>query len=294
MNKIVILIAAVIVVCFYACDKIEGPTRENIAVDTTCEFLEDNSVPVKKVLVEDYTGHNCGNCPDAGLLLNDTLRNKYGENLIVISVHAGDYANVCPLLTCPPNAPAGSFMTDYKTEAGEDWLTTFSIIYNPSGMVDRIDYPNNNLKLSDTWDQEIQQRMNLPAKVRIRIQNTYDETERKVRACVETKFMEAMNGNYKLSVVLTEDSIIDWQYWYAPHVPELVPDFVHHHVLRGTLNTSYGVNVGSGSIAADTKVVSGYSMDINTEWNADRCAVVAFLYDETTYEVLQVEEVKIK
>jgi len=294
MKKISALIAATIVVSFSGCDKIEGPTRENIAVDTTCEFVEDNSIPVKKVLVEDYTGHNCGNCPAGGVLLNDTLRAKYGENMVVISVHAGDYANVCPgMLTCPPNSPSGSFASDYKTVCGEDWNSAFTVQFYPAGMIDRVDYPTSNVKPKGAWDQEIQDRRNLPAKVRIRIQNTYDDTERKVRACIETKFMEAMNGNYKLSVVLTEDSIIDWQVWYG-HQPELVPDYVHHHMLRTALNTSFGVNIASGSIPSDSTIVNGYSVDIDTQWNADHCAIVAFLYDEATYEVLQVEEVKIK
>jgi len=294
MKKLAIIIAVVIAVSFYACDKIEGPTRENISVDTTCAFVEDNSVPVKKVLVEDYTGHNCGNCPAGGVLLNDTLRNKYGDDMVVISVHAGDYANVCPgMLTCPPNAPNGSFATDYKTICGEDWNGTFLVQFYPAGMIDRMDYPTNNVKPKDSWDQKIQERLDLPAKVRVRIQNTYDETERKVRACIETKFMEAMNGNYKLSVVLTEDSIIDWQQWYG-HNPELVPDYMHHHVLRTALNTSFGVSVASGAIASGTSSVDGYTAHLSPSWNADHCAVVAFVYDAATYEVLQVEEMKIK
>jgi hypothetical protein len=294
MKKIAALFAVLIVISFYACDKIEGPTRENISVDTTCAFVEDNSVAVKKVLVEEYTGHNCGNCPEGSVLLNDTLRIKYGDDIVVVSVHAGDYANACPgMLTCPGNAPAGSFGANYKTTCGEDWNNTFLIQFYPAGMIDRIDFPSDNVKPKGIWDQKIQDRLNLPAKARIRIQNTYTDSDRKLRACIETKFMEAMSGDYKLSVVLTEDSIIDWQVWYN-HNPVLVQDYVHHHMLRGALNTSFGVNVASGAISAGTTNVSGYSMEILSGWNPDHCKVVAFIYDVATYEVLQVEELKIK
>lgn len=294
MKKIIVLILSVTVVCIFSCDKIEGPKRDTIAVDTTCQFTEDNSVPDKKVLVEDYTGHNCGNCPAGGVILNDSMRAKYGDKLVVITVHAGDYANVCPgLATCPPGAQAGSFAVDYKCAAGVEWHNDFGVFFYPAGMVDRIDYPSDHLKPKDSWDQEAQARLNLPAKARIRIKNVYTDTDHKLQACVETKLMEELTGEYKLSVVLTEDSIIDWQVWYG-NQPELVPDYHHHHVLRTALNTTYGVTVASGTTAASTTVVSGYTTTLDPSWNADHCAVVAFLYDAATYEVLQVEEVKIK
>ncbi|CAN5390508.1 hypothetical protein BH11BAC1_BH11BAC1_13880 [soil metagenome] len=130
-------------------------------------------------------------------------------------------------------------------------------------------------------------------KARIRIQTTYTDSQKKLRACIETKFLEDLTGDYKLSVVLTEDSIIDWQVWYG-HNPELVPDYFHHHMLRTALNTSFGVNVASGATPINTTVVSGYTIELDPSWNPDHCAVVAFVYNATTREVLQVEEMKIK
>lgn len=294
MKKIFAVIIGIGVVSVFSCDKIDGPTRENISIDTTCQFAVDNSIPDKKVLVEDYTGHNCGNCPAGGVILNDSMRNKYGDRLVAIAVHAGDYANVCPgLATCAPGAPAGSFAIDYKCAASVDWHDFFGVFFYPAGMVDRIDHPSDHLKPKDSWDQEAQARLNMPAKARIRILNTYTDSDRKVRACIETKFLDDMTGDYKLSVVLTEDSVIDWQVWYG-HIPELVPDYVHHHVLRAAFNTSFGVNVASGTTVANTTVVNGYTINLDASWNPDHCAVVAFVYNAATYEVLQVEEVKIK
>lgn len=294
MKKIISFLIIGFVISIYSCDKIDGPTRESFSVDTTCSFPDDNSVPDKKVLVEDYTGHNCGNCPAGGVILNDSMRAKYGDRLVAISVHAGDYANVCPgLATCAPGAPAGSFSVDYKCGTSVDWHDFFGVFFYPAGMIDRIDYPGDHLKPKDSWDQEAQARLNMPAKARVRIQNTYTESDRKLRACIETKFLEEVTGDYKLSVVLTEDSIIDWQVWYG-HNPELVPDYVHHHLLRTSLNTSFGVNVASGTTAANTTVVNGYSIVLDANWNPEHCAVVAFVYNASTYEVMQVEEVKIK
>ncbi|MEO8087146.1 MAG: Omp28-related outer membrane protein [Bacteroidota bacterium] len=295
MKKIISFVLSIIVISIFSCDKIDGPTRESISVDTTCHFDVDNSAAVKKVLVEDYTGHNCGNCPEGGVILNDSMHNKYGDNLVVITVHAGDYANVCPgMNTCPPNSPAGSFAVDYKTTVGTDWHNAYGVFFYPAGMVDRIDYPtSDHLKPKESWDQEAQARLNMSPKARIRIQNSFNDSDKKLRACIETKFLEELTGDYKLSVVITEDSVIDWQVWYG-HPIELVPDYVHHHILRTALNTSFGVSVASGTTPINTTVVSGYSFTLDPSWNPDHCAVVAFVYNATTREVLQVEEMKIK
>ncbi len=293
MKKLIALLA--VAAGIYSCDKIEGPTRENISVDTSCTFSEDNSPAVKKVLVEEYTGHNCGNCPEGGIMINDSMRTKYGDKLVVISVHAGDYANICPgMTTCPPGAPSGSFASDFKTAVGTEWNNFFGVSFYPAGMVDRMDYAaGEHLKPKSKWDQDTQERMNLPAKARIRIQNEFTDSSLSLRSCIEVKFMEAMSGDYKLSVVLTEDSVIDWQVWYG-HNPELVSDYVHHHMLRTALNTAYGVPVGASGIEANSTEVTGYTINLDPSWNPDHCAVVAFLYNANTYEVLQVEEVKIR
>lgn len=302
MKKITAFVLSILFISIFSCDKIDSPTRENVSIDTTCQFVEDNSVAVKKVLVEDYTGHTCGNCPAGGVILNDSMRAKYGDRLVVISVHAGDYADPCPgggpcpnidTTEFPPLQYPDPFSADFRTETGNEWNTFFGISAYPAGMVDRIGYPNNNMKPKDKWDQDSQIRLNLPASARIRIENTYSETDRKLRACIETKFLEELNGDYKLSIVLTEDSVIDWQVWYG-HNPELVHNYVHHHLLRTSLNSSYGVNVASGTTTANTTVVNGYSIILNADWNPEHCAVVAFVYNASTYEVVQVEEVKIK
>ncbi|CAN5390622.1 hypothetical protein BH11BAC1_BH11BAC1_13890 [soil metagenome] len=125
MKKIISFVLCVIVISIFSCDKIDGPTRETISIDTTCTFDADNSIPDKKVLVEDYTGHNCGNCPEGGVILNDSMRDKYGDKLVVVTVHAGDYANICPgLTTCPPGAPIGSFAADFKSTVDREMTGT--------------------------------------------------------------------------------------------------------------------------------------------------------------------------
>jgi len=117
-----------------------------------------DSVVTKKVLVEDYTGHLCGNCPDAGVYLNETLKPLYNHSLVVISVHAGFFAGFNPgCAACGIGEPGGSFRTDFNTTAGTAWNTFFGITGNPKGMIDRIDYPTaTHSKAYTAWHRQLQ------------------------------------------------------------------------------------------------------------------------------------------
>ena len=47
------------------------------------------------------------------------MRAAFGDQLVVISVHFGQFADVCPTaLDCPVAAPAGEFTVDYSTSVG--------------------------------------------------------------------------------------------------------------------------------------------------------------------------------
>src|SRR4051812_5513690 len=90
------LCAPFLILLIASCDKIEAPYREPVPVNDFCTTGIEDSIPHKKVLVEDYTGHLCGNCPAAGIYLNDTLKSVYNHCLVIISVHAGFFAGTCP------------------------------------------------------------------------------------------------------------------------------------------------------------------------------------------------------
>jgi len=288
-----VLAGVFIALHFQSCDVIDGSTRENNAsIDTTCTFDADTTPIRKKVLMEDYTGYLCGNCPQAGIYLNDTLAPIYGDSLVVISVHAAFFAIPCGLPggACPGTQPAGSFQTDFRCPAGEDWYDQFNIPTNPLGLVNRAAYGTSNFFVPKSkWATKINDEFAVAPEAKIRIKNTYDPATRNLRICIESKFLSSVIDTFNLQVVLIEDSLIDWQLWYN-HSPEYVPDYIHRHVLRQSVNGSFGPTIASGNISAGQTVVNGYNLTLNSSWAAPNCKVVAFIYDADNYRVLQVEE----
>src|SRR5205085_12248720 len=119
--KSLILISA-ISFSYLSCDKIDAPYRETVVAPDFCATGIDDSMPNRNVLIEDYTGHFCGNCPPAGIYLNDTLSAIYNHCLVVISVHAGYYAGFNPgCAACTIGEPGGSFRTDFNSATGSAW-----------------------------------------------------------------------------------------------------------------------------------------------------------------------------
>jgi hypothetical protein len=304
MKKTAVFLSLVISVIYLTgCDKIEGDHFQPTApTDTAYIFPADTTPDVYRVLLEEYTGHTCGNCPAAAAIIYNTLVPAYGDDLVVIGVHANFFAEPCPPHSRPPGSPLGAYSDDFRTQTGEDWYTLFQIYSNPLGMINRIGYPNNQIITSTDWNTEIAGIINNAPQVKIRIHNIYNPSTRQLQTFSETKFLTQLNGKYNINVVLTEDSIVTWQLNDAASSPN-DSVFVERHVLRGfyqkpqdaplfgSINGSFGIPINASSaINTATKYTYGYSVTLPSEWNASHVHVVVFVYDAATYQILNVVE----
>jgi len=292
MKKTAIYIFITILsVYLQGCDKIEGNHFETTAAtDTSYTFPPDTTADVYRVLLEDYTGHTCGNCPTAARDLYTNIKPTYGDQLITIGVHAAYFAEPCPPHSRPPGSPTGSYSEDFNTTAGTDWYNFFNLSNNPLGLVNRKDYPGNAIKSATSWNTEIASIINMVPQVKIRIHNIYDLSTRQLKTYSETKFLVPHTGACRLNVVLAEDSIVSWQLDDAA-TPHNVPDYVQRHVLRGSLNGSFGEQVDAAStFNSGAKYKKGYVTTLPETWNAKQVHVIVFLFDDITKEILNVAE----
>jgi hypothetical protein len=269
-------LALSIMVVVQSCDKVDGPYKKDIVAPTG----------ERKVMVEDYTGHKCGNCPRAAKALYD-LKSVYGDKLVIIGVHAGTFATPFP-------PAAGIFTYDFRNPVSMELDTDFgiSLAGNPNGMVNRRVVNGSHIISSTKWSSEIATVLSSPEPVplNISINNSFNNNTRTLSADVTTEFYSTLNGTHKLCVYLVEDSIINWQKDYDA-TPNDIPDYVHREVLRGSMNGTYGdvvVNTNGG-----TSSTLSYSSVLDVEWKEEHFSIVAFLYNEATKEILQVEQVHV-
>lgn len=266
-----------------------------LATLASCDYVEfpDNTAtgggqpvdgPARKVLLEDLTGHTCPNCPAATDVALG-LHALYGEDLIIVGVHASAFAD--------PAAPP--FETDFRTLAGEEYLTTFGVTGLPAGLINRRPFSGSIIVGDGNWGSAVAEIINTPAEVEVIFDAvSYNTGTNTVSMTLKVVPVVALTGDHNLTIYLTEDSVVDAQIDNRVSPPNVL-DYLHRHVLRGNVNSTWGQTVVSGSAAAgDTITVThDYVLPANV-LVPGHCGLVAYMYRTDTYEVLQAEEAKIE
>ncbi len=270
-----------------------------ITVNVSCDYVQNvkdpNAEQIKgnrKVFVEDYTGHKCGNCPAAADTLK-YLEKKYPGQVIPLAIHAGFFSAVSP-----------TYPTDLRNSIGNAYDSQFGISAagNPNGLVNRGGFGSGGfIKAYTAWEGEIAQMLSRAAKFEIKIKNTFVASGNNLNTNVTVRSLTNNAGIYKLVVLLSEDSIIAEQLDYRlPSGSQIISNYEFNHVLRDAINSTWGDAIfNSGAVANDSIVKSYNNYTINAGYNPNKCHVIAYIYDAdssspTYYEVLQVEEADVK
>tara|TARA_B100000780_G_scaffold62811_1_gene40810 strand:+ start:60 stop:965 length:906 start_codon:yes stop_codon:yes gene_type:complete len=279
-----------------SCEVIEGPymTGNGGGVDT------NSSQYVKNILIEDFTGHLCQNCPDAAREL-EAIHDLYGSQIIGLALHVGStFARPYPL-----SQP--KFTYDFRTKWGEELDGFFNISDAglPKGMINRIDYPNDHRKNKGQWLASVQQELDKEVVFGLNINSSFDGNNSIID--ISTDALKNITGDYKLVVCLTENEITNWQ------KDGVIEDenYIHNHVLRSLITSAWGDDVSlSTNISNGENYTHNYSVNLadlenfnidysnntlfqgNGEsggWNQNNISILAYIYDNSNYEILQVE-----
>jgi hypothetical protein len=303
MNKTKILIAvtAFIALAVSSCDYVIDPEEVTPSGGGGGTGTSDTIVidSVRRVFLEDYTGHKCTACPNAALAAT-AIKATYGDSVVVLGVHAGFFAT--------PNTSGTQYLENFQTTAGTAYDTYFGIsaVGNPNGMVNRKDYDGvttNHVKSYGTWASEVAIELAKRPTAGIQIINTYNAGTRVLDCQVKSVFLydTLSGGPYNLVVMMMQDSISADQLVLGVYTNP----YIHQHVLRDNLNGTWGENVGTaGSIVAGHITTKNYTYTLPTTYptsgsgttvcNDDQCYVIAFIYNDATKEVIQVHEEKVK
>jgi hypothetical protein len=241
------------------------------------------------VLIEDFTGHKCQACPLAHREAT-RLHGLFGDRLVVVALHADFWA-----LPNPAGAP--SYTYDFRNPVATQVATDFGVIGQPfpKGMVNRMINPGSGSTwVMDwgSWEDRVSEWLDLPAEAGISITPDFNAVDRTMTAVVTVKPLVDINQDCELAVYYIEDEIINWQKDQTVS-PTDVPNYEHSHVLRGSLNGTYGENIGD--LQAGQELVRSYSGTLTpNDANPDKVKLVAILSNAVTKEIIQVEEVSLK
>lgn len=305
MKKILLGIVALGLFAFVGCDQIDNPYIPVVQIDLDTNFYtgnwsdyEANEWPIfvanpntnRNILLEDYTGHKCPNCPPAGVVAED-LHNANPDRVFVAAIHAGPV----PTGISGFQETDATFTTDFTTPETQiygGFFMDYGFFANPQGTINRFPYGTNNdgsemFQLAGTWTTRVNDMLTEnDLKVDIQAISNFYDVNNGGYIHTEVEFKQAVTGNFKIVASVIEDLRIDKQ---------KMPDgstnnsYEHKHLFIGTVDgQAWGQNVASGSIDAGLKVNIDYSYGIPNGLTKDDIHFLIYVYNDDTKEIMQV------
>lgn len=277
-----ILTTAAVIFGMMSCNKLKEP----YIVESIVE--ESDTIPLTPddianfdgktvVLLEDYTGVRCSNCPAAGEIALQLQEQNEGH-LVILGVHPK---------TALQNPEGG--LPDFRTDDGQEWNTYFNIPNYPQGLVNRV----GGFLGPNEWASAVNNFIGTDAPVRLIIKSEYNNDSRELKLSIHSKFLQTVESDdVRLITCMMEDSIVGAQF-----IPGGVnANYTHRHVFRGTADgMTWGrVMSSAGSISEGSDFITNMKFTVDDNYNDDQFYIVAYISDNNTKEVLMAAEAKIK
>lgn len=216
----------------------------------------------RAILIEDFTGQRCVNCPTGTEIINGIV-DTYGEdNVIAVGIHSGP-------LGFAGNSKTPGLMTDTGNEYYTRWDKE-NKMGQPWVVFNRKTSPDSHY---NNWAAMVGTIISEKANLSVKIANAYDAAKRTLTTKVGA-FGTNGTVNGKLQVWIVEDGVKALQM-----MPDGKPnkEYMHNHVFRAAVNGTWGEDV---TVKEGETTTKQYSYVLPETWNADNIAVVAFVYND--------------
>ena len=257
-----------------SCDVIDQPFKGNIQ-DTTSTQQQRN------VLIEDFTGHRCKNCPKASKAI-EALVDAYGLRIIGLAIHAGP-GNFTNTNTDYP--------TDFTTPEGKAIQNFFGTNFLPVGMVNRENWTasgNGHWSPYTNWPTLSSEAIDSTLNIALEASASVNDGNLEVSA----KGLPQMGllHDLNIAVLIKESNIVS---------PQLMPDdtrdsnYVHMNVLRDYVTDTWGESFGTSPMLPGDTLSGNYTIAWNSDWVQSNAAVVVYVFNPTNYRIHQVIEIPV-
>ena len=260
-------LAAIGALLLGGCDILDDPV-----IPLTINYRGDAAPPSfdamptgpQHVLLEDFTAHQCGNCPPAGALAEQIAEDSDGL-VHLLAIHAGSLAAVS-------SAP---FDTDWTNAEANAYWDQLAAQVNPIGRINRRGGPEE-IASPNNWPALVEAELALTPDAHLQGAVIPDPTgSGDVHLHTHITFANAVPGDVRLALLINENDLIAAQLDYQSD-PQVIEDFEHNHLLRGSLSGADGLVVASDPAAGST-VQLDYTLVWNDEWVLDNSHILAVL-----------------
>jgi len=208
MKNPILIIFSLFMLVFASCDIIEQPFIEGdvnpnpggcVASDACLGQIPSDPFEgvtiTKKVMLEEFTGHRCGNCPTASEVALKLRDETYPGECFLVTIHAGGLAAY--------DSSADKFNVDYTTDAGDVYFDYFfPADAVPFGLVNRSETsPGFFLYGQGQWESKIGEIVQEAPDAGIRVTPCYNVETRELVTVVDIKFLADVTNKEHLSIL---------------------------------------------------------------------------------------------
>lgn len=252
-------------VAFVSCDVIP----EN---DRYIEVEDQGGERVQRLLIEEFTGHKCVNCPDGAAIVHE-IQEYYPGRVVVVGIHAGMLAT-----------PTGEFAKqNFMTADGTKYYNEFGVQGNPAALLNREHFAGEDwaVRTKEKWMTYAISELGKEPVCEVLPTVTYNAETRELTVETEVEAYENMPADLNLQVQIVEN-VIGMQLKSGDVIDE---EYEHNHVFRTSVNGTWGEAIES--LPAGEKKTYTCATTFNEKWVPENSAVVVFVYENSSKRVLQ-------
>ncbi len=265
MNFKKIFLYLLILPLMYSCEVIKEDNR----------LIEVELAPSNRVvLLTEFTGWACVNCPDAAAVANDII-GICPENIVVVGMHPYGHG-----FTDPKNNPL-----DLRSKEAMDYLTFYGGSQStglPAGVINGTKFDGEYIQVYNKWTAQVMAQRAIEPSYGLSLSKSGSDREYSIKVNV-TPLTENPSDNVSLQMWLLESNIIGIQRIHDGYDE----NYHHNHVFRKCINALWGDELG----VVAQEMEKDYTVTIDEDYVPENCSVVAVLINTDTKEVFQAAEI---
>ncbi len=307
MKSFILASSIIALLLFASCDKVENAYPKAVAggngeLDWTlypdgdsANYAQNhwptwsaNTNTLTNVLIEDFTGHRCFNCPNAAVLAHNLMTSNPGR-VFVASIHSSNsgMSSFQQEDNEYPDILYNDISFAIGSHFGQKPGTSFN--GNPHGAVSRLLTGTDNTSAPGTWTSKTTTVMSSTLKVNLQAEHNYFASTRGLFLHTEIDVIDAgLTNELGLVVYVIEDSLVG---------PQLMPDltkndtYVHRDILRACIDgKEFGRTLKATDLGTNGKYYLNYTYKLPDVYDVTNMSLLIYVYDKTTEEIYQVIE----
>ena len=200
------------------------PVEDTTYIDL--DTLSKSKVQAKNIYIEDFTGVQCNNCPDAAKRIK-AIKGRHPNRVISMAIHSGPNNFVQPKADYSENY--------FITKDGNNIASLLGTKgFLPEGTVERFKFSSEESIITSrlNWSGQADQRIleSTPLSIDIILEEIEEKTFSFLVRILYHENVDPVDAHF-LAVYINENDIYDYQY----NVDTAILDYKHDHVFRKSL-----------------------------------------------------------